>query len=87
MSAEPRPASSSPGSSTDSECSFYLHNPRDVIYNRVKDLFEVSSQARPDSPATRSGSAASSVCSSAEGSTTVVVGPAGAVTGKILKKC
>jgi hypothetical protein len=46
----------------------------------------VSSQARPDSPATRSGSAASSVCSSAEGSTTVVVGPAGAVTGKIYPK-
>ncbi|XP_059476834.1 espin isoform X2 [Neocloeon triangulifer] len=77
-----RPPSSSPGSSTDSESSFYLHNPREVIYNRVKDLFEMPSQNRPTSPL-RSASAASSVSSTAEGSTTVVVGPAGAVTVRV----
>ncbi|XP_065339986.1 espin isoform X2 [Cloeon dipterum] len=81
---ETRTASSSPGSSTDSECSFYLHNPREVIYNRVKDLFETpSSQARPTSPTTRSISVASSIASSAEGSTTVVVKQEGTVTVRV----
>lgn len=27
--------------------SFYLHNPQEVIYNRVKDLFEASSPKQP----------------------------------------
>lgn len=27
--------------------SFYLHNPQEVMYNRVKDLFEASSTRQP----------------------------------------
>jgi hypothetical protein len=29
---------------------FYLHNPRDLVYNRVKDLFEPHSGSQPPAP-------------------------------------
>lgn len=29
---------------------FYLHNPRDLVYNRVKDLFEPSTGSQPPAP-------------------------------------
>jgi len=29
---------------------FYLHNPRDVVYNRVKDLFEPPGGSQPTAP-------------------------------------
>ncbi|KAJ8972257.1 hypothetical protein NQ317_014622 [Molorchus minor] len=38
--------SSSSGGSVNGE-SFYLHNPQEVIYNRVKDLFESPTQRQP----------------------------------------
>ncbi|KAF4520481.1 hypothetical protein B566_EDAN004732, partial [Ephemera danica] len=55
-------------SSSGSECSFFLHDPRDVIYNRVKDLFEVtrSPRASPDG-----------------GNSTVMVSSNGAVTVRV----
>jgi hypothetical protein len=29
---------------------FYLHNPRDLVYNRVKDLFEPPTGSQPPAP-------------------------------------
>jgi len=29
---------------------FYLHNPHDLVYNRVKDLFETPSSSQPAAP-------------------------------------
>lgn len=43
FSASSSSGSSSSGGSVNGE-SFYLHNPQEVIYNRVKDLFESTNQ-------------------------------------------
>lgn len=42
-----------PSSSTDSSESFFLHDPQEVIYNRVKDIFESDASVR-DEPLTKS---------------------------------
>lgn len=41
----------SPNGSVSGE-SFYLHDPQEVIYNRVKDLFDSDSSSIKDVPAT-----------------------------------
>lgn len=41
----------SPSGSVSSE-SFYLHDPQEVIYNRVKDLFDSDCSSTKDAPAT-----------------------------------
>ena len=46
----------SPSGSVSGE-SFFLHDPQEIIYNRVKDLFDSDASVKDESPGNRNGNA------------------------------